>query len=449
MTDPYGQPAGLPQGPPPFGAQPGQPPGVPPAPGGFPAPQGGFGQPQPGFSSPQGAHGGFGQPPAVGYAPPPQPGFGVPQPGYGQPGFGGPNPYGPPGGYANWGLRVLAMLIDYGPQLALYLAAFVVGMIGPGTIVTSICYLIGGLASIGWAIYNRWLQGGNTGQSLGKRVAGIKLVSEVTGQPIGPGMAFVRDLTHVFDMFFCFAGFLWPLWDERAQTFADKIIRTVVLPADAPAPPQAVGYGSPQAGFGPPHGFGQHPSGGFAQPQAAFGQQPGFGQPGQPQPGFGQPPAEGFAQPQPGLSQPQAGFGQPQPGLAQPQAGYAQPQTGLGQPLPSVGQPGIGQQPPGLGQPGQLQAFGQPPSGGFAPPPLPGQPVADQPAAGLAAAGLPATGQPSPGPTPFEQSEPTQVVRPGGADSADRTQMLKPGDPAPEATQMLKPDVAEKTDPPA
>ncbi|RJQ86666.1 RDD family protein [Amycolatopsis panacis] len=441
MTDPYSQPAGPPQGPPPFGVPPGQPPGVPPAPGGFPVPQGGFGQPQPGFGSPQGAHGGFGQP----HAPSPQPGFGAPQPGYGQPGFGGPNPYGPPGGYANWGLRVLAMLIDYGPLLALHLTAIIVGTIGLGSIVTTICYLLAGLGSIGWGLYTRWLRGGTTGQSLGKRVVGIKLVSEVTGQPIGPGMAFVRDLTHVFDGFFCFVGFLWPLWDERAQTFADKIIRTVVLPADAPAPPQAFGYGSPQAGFGPPPGFGQHPSGGFAQPQAAFGQQPGFGQPGQPQPGFGQSPAEGLAQPQPGLAQPQAGFGQPQAGFGQPQPSVGQP----GQP-----QPGFGQQPPGLGQPGQPQAFGQLPSGGFAPPPLPGQPVADQSAAGLVVAGQSSTGQPtagplSPGPTPFEQAEPTQVVRPGGADSADRTQMLKPGDPAPEATQTLKPDAAVKSDPPA
>src|SRR5205814_3848157 len=91
---------------------------------------------------------------------------------------------------------------------------------------------LGSLAGIGWSVYNRWMQGGNTGQSLGKRVVGIKLVSEQTGQPIGPMNAFLRDLAHIADGAACYIGFLWPLWDEKSQTFADKILTTVVLNAD-------------------------------------------------------------------------------------------------------------------------------------------------------------------------------------------------------------------------
>jgi uncharacterized RDD family membrane protein YckC len=59
---------------------------------------------------------------------------------------------------------------------------------------------------------------------------GIKLVDERTGQPIGPGMSFVRDLAHTLDGFF-YLGYLWPLWDDKRQTFADKILSTVVVEA--------------------------------------------------------------------------------------------------------------------------------------------------------------------------------------------------------------------------
>jgi uncharacterized RDD family membrane protein YckC len=84
------------------------------------------------------------------------------------------------------------------------------------------------LASIGWQIYNRWITAGRTGQSLGKRVLKISLISEETGQPIGALNAFLRDLVHILDGF-AYVGFLWPLWDEKKQTFSDKIMKTVVV----------------------------------------------------------------------------------------------------------------------------------------------------------------------------------------------------------------------------
>jgi uncharacterized RDD family membrane protein YckC len=41
-------------------------------------------------------------------------------------------------------------------------------------------------------------------------------------------MAFVRDLAHFLDGIF-YIGYLWPLWDPKRQTFADKVCSTVVL----------------------------------------------------------------------------------------------------------------------------------------------------------------------------------------------------------------------------
>jgi len=122
--------------------------------------------------------------------------------------------------YANWGQRVGAYLIDIAPIVILEIifvrlvfALFIVVMI----------------ASIGWTISNRWYQGGTTGQSLGKKALRIRLVSEETGQPIGMLMAFVRDICHIVDSIICYIGWLFPLWDAKRQTLADKIVRTVVI----------------------------------------------------------------------------------------------------------------------------------------------------------------------------------------------------------------------------
>ena len=59
----------------------------------------------------------------------------------------------------------------------------------------------------------------------------LRLVSEETGQPIGMLMAFVRDICHIIDGIICYVGFLFPLWDSKRQTLADKIVKTVVIPA--------------------------------------------------------------------------------------------------------------------------------------------------------------------------------------------------------------------------
>jgi uncharacterized RDD family membrane protein YckC len=124
--------------------------------------------------------------------------------------------------YANWGQRVGAYLIDVAPVviLDLVLVRISVGL-----------SLIGSLLALGWTIYNRWYLGGTTGQSIGKLALSIRLVSEETGQPIGMLMAFVRDICHFVDAIICYVGFLFPLWDAKRQTLADKIVKTVVIHA--------------------------------------------------------------------------------------------------------------------------------------------------------------------------------------------------------------------------
>jgi uncharacterized RDD family membrane protein YckC len=137
--------------------------------------------------------------------------------------------------YASWIQRVGAYLIDV-------IIASIPSWIGAGINAAMSTdgqpsgaglgiYAVLSLVSLGLTIYNRWIQAGKTGQSWGKKVLGIRLVSEETGQPIGAGMAFVRDLAHIVDAIICYVGFLFPLWDAKRQTLADKIVKTVVVSA--------------------------------------------------------------------------------------------------------------------------------------------------------------------------------------------------------------------------
>ena len=53
--------------------------------------------------------------------------------------------------------------------------------------------------SLGIWIYNRAILMGRTGQSWGKQVLKLRLVRMADGQPMGRGMAFLRDLLHILD----------------------------------------------------------------------------------------------------------------------------------------------------------------------------------------------------------------------------------------------------------
>lgn len=177
----------------------------------------------------------------------------------------GPGPQVPPHGpppawvppaprypYAPWGRRVGAFLIDFAPSYlamipfyvgyAIYIVQLFVtawdvldgdqqltyGWFADDALVwmgVGVALLVPALV---WQWYNRWLKAGRTGQSLGKRVLKVTLVAEINGQPIGPMNAFLRDLLHILDGA-AYIGYLWPLWDPKRQTFADQIMKTVVV----------------------------------------------------------------------------------------------------------------------------------------------------------------------------------------------------------------------------
>jgi len=171
------------------------------------------------------------------------PGYG--QPGYGQPGYG----YGPAQGdsgwagaaaagptYAHWGLRVGSFLVDWLiPTVAFVVLLFVGGAVSAASgsdgggagfgIFVGLAYVV----LIGFWVWNSCLRQGRTGRSVGKSVVGTALVRAADGSYIGGGMAFVRELAHVLDGLPCYLGYLWPLWDDKRQTFSDKVCGTVVV----------------------------------------------------------------------------------------------------------------------------------------------------------------------------------------------------------------------------
>jgi uncharacterized RDD family membrane protein YckC len=214
-----------PPGPPP-GNFPPPPPLRPPPPGGFPPPPGDGFQPFP--------------PAAGGYAPPP--------PGQATPGL-------PQSAYTPWITRVMAFILDYIPY------ALIVG-VGAGLLAATrecidfsdtgigdimgqsygsakVCgastlgqtsLAVSVLVALAFVVWNYGYRQGTTGSSIGKSIMKFKVVSEKTGEPIGFGMSLVRQIAHIADSILCGIGYLFPLWDGKRQTFADKIMTTVCLP---------------------------------------------------------------------------------------------------------------------------------------------------------------------------------------------------------------------------
>ena len=91
-------------------------------------------------------------------------------------------------------------------------------------------FIITWLLSIAYLVWNYGYRQGTTGSSIGKTIMKFKVVSEKTGQPIGFGMSIVRQLAHIIDGAICYIGYLFPLWDAKRQTIADKIMSTICLP---------------------------------------------------------------------------------------------------------------------------------------------------------------------------------------------------------------------------
>jgi uncharacterized RDD family membrane protein YckC len=152
--------------------------------------------------------------------------------------------------YTPWIRRLGAGIIDYLPAaiiagvgegiaLATTTKSCVTDTLGNGystSCVSSVsgvaitAWLIAGLLALVYVLWNYGYRQGTTGSSVGKSVLKFKVVGEKTGQPIGFGLSVLRQIAHLVDAAICYIGFLFPLWDAKRQTLADKIMSTVCLP---------------------------------------------------------------------------------------------------------------------------------------------------------------------------------------------------------------------------
>ena len=73
---------------------------------------------------------------------------------------------------------------------------------------------------------------GKTGQTWGRKIAGVKVVDKATGAPIGMGRAFGRTLfEQIISRSICFLGYLVAIWDKDKQTWHDKVVNSIVVKA--------------------------------------------------------------------------------------------------------------------------------------------------------------------------------------------------------------------------
>ena len=155
---------------------------------------------------------------------------------------------------ASYGQRFVANLLD---SLLIFLPAFVgvvvllllgvvnletdtfgannVEIVGVGAVLALVAL---GAAVVGLNIWNQVLRQGRTGQTLGKKAMGLRLVDVTTLEPVGYGRAFGRAaLGWVLGIIPKIGGLLvlvdllWPLWDKQGQRLIDKAVSSRVISA--------------------------------------------------------------------------------------------------------------------------------------------------------------------------------------------------------------------------
>ncbi|WP_300683618.1 RDD family protein [Nocardioides sp.] len=161
--------------------------------------------------------------------------------------------YVPTYNYASWIQRVGAYIVDQLVGLASFIPAGIgIVLLIAGSDITShtdydgtevidhwslnalavvgiVVIVLGSIFAIVFAFWNIVFRQGRTGASIGKSAMGLVLLNESTGRPVGAGMSFVRQLAHIIDGMICYLGYLWPLWDTKRQTIADKCVSSVVV----------------------------------------------------------------------------------------------------------------------------------------------------------------------------------------------------------------------------
>jgi uncharacterized RDD family membrane protein YckC len=124
---------------------------------------------------------------------------------------------------AGFGQRLVAAIVD---GILIGVVGLIVELAIRNALGTIIAYALG----IG---YYGWLEGSTSGQTVGKKMMGIRVYDLRQGGPIGTGRAIGRYFARIISTIPCLLGYFWMLWDSEKQTWHDKLVGSVVVPVSA------------------------------------------------------------------------------------------------------------------------------------------------------------------------------------------------------------------------
>jgi uncharacterized RDD family membrane protein YckC len=143
-------------------------------------------------------------------------------PSYQQPAYQPPAGAGPSGPRASFGRRLVAAIID-GILLGIVAAIFY-------AFSRTLGYVVQILLTVAYLTY---FEGSASGQTVGKKAMGIRVIDFRSGGSIGYGRAFIRWIGRYVSAIACLLGYFWMLWDKEKQTWHDKFANDVVVPESA------------------------------------------------------------------------------------------------------------------------------------------------------------------------------------------------------------------------
>jgi uncharacterized RDD family membrane protein YckC len=133
--------------------------------------------------------------------------------------------------HAGFALRFGALLFDLLVTMIAWMAfTFVLSYLSKKSVVSSNSMLaVVYIVALALFALNFVVLAGRTGQTLGKRILGIRIVRE-NGLPFGVGVAVTRHVAgYLLSAVGAFLGFAWILWDRKQQGWHDKLAHTHVV----------------------------------------------------------------------------------------------------------------------------------------------------------------------------------------------------------------------------
>ena len=134
-----------------------------------------------------------------------------------------PSGNGPSGPRAGFWRRFAAVIVDG------VLFAVVFGILGAFMSRNA----ANGLSTLAGLIYFTFFEGSASGQTVGKKALGIRVIDFRAGGSVGYGRAFIRYIGRFVSTIALLLGYLWMLWDKEKQTWHDKFAGSVVVPESA------------------------------------------------------------------------------------------------------------------------------------------------------------------------------------------------------------------------